>query len=308
MDYIRGLDAYCDPSDTAVTLGKFDGLHRGHQKLVQKVCSLKQEYKVKSVVCAFDMTPLRQKLGLPIAGLMTNEERRIHLEGQIDTLVECPFTDAFSQMSAEDFIEKVLSGLFHAKFIVVGTDFCFGNEKRGNVDMLLACQEKYGFQVFVIEKETYGENIISSTLIRSELRKGNMEDVNAMLGYAYTVHGKVEHGRKLGRKLGVPTLNVHPSREKLLPPNGVYMNQVMIDGVWYKGIGNVGYKPTVANIERMLIESHLLDYSGDAYEKEVAVRLFHFKRPEKRFDSVEEMATQIMYDIHAAKEYFHLDR
>lgn len=307
MNYIKGLEAYCDTAQTAVTLGKFDGLHRGHQKLVQKVCSLKAQYGVKSVVCAFNMMPLRQKLGLPTAGLMTNEERRIHLENQVDTLVECLFTDAFSQMSAEEFIEQVLHNLFHAKYIVVGTDFCFGNEKRGNIETLRKYQDVYGYQVFVIEKEMYGDKEISSTLIRAELRNGNMEDVNAMLGYAYTVHGTVEHGRKLGRKLGVPTLNVHPSREKLLPPNGVYMDSVKIDGVWYRGIGNVGYKPTVANIERMLIESHLLEYEGEAYGKEVEIQLFHFKRPERRFESIEEMAEQIMYDIHAAKEYFKLD-
>lgn len=304
MDYIKGLEAYKDSSKTAVTLGKFDGLHRGHQKLIQKVCELKEKNEVKSVVCAFDMTPLRTKLGLPIAGLMTNEERRYHLDNKVDILVECPFTDEISNMSAEAFIEEILQGLFHAKYIVVGSDFHFGHEKRGNAEMLIKYAEQYGYEVFVIEKESYGDRDISSTYIREELRKGNMQKVNEMLGYAYTVRGSVEHGRKLGRKLGFPTLNVHPAREKLLPPNGVYMDCVQIDGVWYNGIGNVGYKPTVANIERMLIESHLLNYDGNAYEKTVSIQLYHFKRPERRFESIEEMSVQIQQDIEEAKKYF----
>lgn len=131
-----------------------------------------------------------------------------------------------------------------------------------------------------------------------------MEAVNDMLGYAYTVRGKVEHGRQLGRKLGFPTLNVHPSRDKLLPPNGVYLDSVRIDGIWYNGIGNVGVKPTVSEENRMLIESNLLDYSGDAYGKEVEIQLYHFKRPEQKFESVEMMKAQIDQDIAYAKEFF----
>ena len=150
----------------------------------------------------------------------------------------------------------------------------------------------------------YGKREISSSYVREELRKGNMEAVNDMLGYAYTVRGKVEHGRQLGRKLGFPTLNVHPSRDKLLPPNGVYLDSVRIDGIWYNGIGNVGFKPTVSDEKRMLIESNLLDYSGDAYGKEVEIQLYHFKRPEQKFESVEMMKAQIDQDIAYAKEFF----
>lgn len=308
MEYIKGLEMYQDSRETAVTLGKLDGLHRGHQKLIRKICELKEQHNIKTVVCAFDMIPLREKLGLPIQGIMTNEERRDRLEEQVDCLVECPFTDEISNMSAEDFIEKVLHQHFHAKYIVVGTDFYFGHNKRGNVDMLSQYAEKFGYELFVIEKEMYGDRDISSTYIREELRKGNMKAVNEMLGYTYSVRGTVEHGRKLGRKLGFPTLNVHPAKEKLLPPNGVYLDSVKIDGKWYNAIGNVGYKPTVANVERLLIESHLFGYEGDAYGKEVEIRIYYFKRPEQRFDSVEEMAEQIHSDIEAAKEYFGLDR
>ena len=282
MDYIRGLEAYQDSREAAITLGKFDGVHRGHQKLIKKVCQLKAKKGVRSVVFAFDMNPLYEKLGKSREGIMSNEERRCLLDEKVDVL-----------------LEKI-----HARYIVIGTDFHFGHDKRGDAKMLAEYADVYGYELFVIEKEMYGKREISSSYVREELRKGNMEAVNDMLGYAYTVRGKVEHGRQLGRKLGFPTLNVHPSRDKLLPPNGVYLDSVRIDGIWYNGIGNVGFKPTVSDENRMLIESNLLDYSGDAYGKEVEIQLYHFKRPEQKFESIEMMKAQIDQDIAYAKEFF----
>lgn len=308
MEYIRGLEAYQGSGETAITLGKFDGMHRGHQKLIHKVHQLKREYGVKSVVFAFDMLPLYEKLGLPREGIMSNEERRLHMDGEVDILLECPFDEAVSSIEAETFIREILAGKFHAKYIVVGTDFRFGHNKRGDVKMLEEYADTYGYQLYVTEKVMYGGREISSTYIREELKKGNMDAVNEMLGYPYTVRGKVEYGKQLGRRLGFPTINVHPAKEKLLPPNGVYMDSVKIDGIWYNGIGNVGVKPTVTSENRMLIESYLFDYSGNAYEKEVAIQLYHFKRPEQKFASVEEMKEQVTSDIAFGKEYFSYKR
>ena len=229
MEYFKGLASYRGDGRTAITLGKFDGLHRGHQKLIHKVRQLKEAHEVKSVVFAFDMTPLFERLGLPRDGIMSNEERRMHLEDEVDALVECPFTEKISSMEAEVFIRDILSGLFHAKYVVVGTDFRFGHDKRGDVNMLAEYAGEYDYELFVIEKEMYGDREISSTYVREELRKGNMQVVNEMLGYPYTVAGIVEYGKQLGRRLGFPTLNVHPAKEKLLPPNGVYIDRVKLD-------------------------------------------------------------------------------
>ena len=308
MDYIRGLEAYQDSRETAITLGKFDGMHLGHQKLIQKVHQLKMKNCVRSVVFAFDMIPLFEKLGIPREGLMSNEERRHHLEGLADVLVECPFCDAISNIEAEVFVKDILAGVFHAKYVVVGTDFRFGHEKRGDVKMLEAYADSCGYELFVVEKEMYGEREISSTYIREELRKGNMKAVNEMLGYPYTIRGKVEYGRQLGRRLGFPTINVHPAKEKLLPPNGVYIDSVRVDGIWYNGIGNVGVKPTVTEENRMLIESYLFDYDGNAYEKDVEIQLHEFRRPEKKFASVDEMKQQIDSDISCGRAYFSYKR
>lgn len=304
MDYIRGLEAYQHSGNTAITLGKFDGLHRGHQKLINKVCSLKEQYKVSSVVFAFDMIPLYERLGIPREGIMSNEERRHFLEGKVDFLLECPFTEEISSVEAEAFIRDVLVSVFHAKYIVVGTDFRFGHDKRGDVHMLAEYAQIYGYELFVVDKELYQGREISSTYIKEELKKGNMQAVNEMLGYAYTVKGTVEYGKQLGRKLGFPTINVPPAKEKLLPPNGVYIDSVKVDGIWYDGIGNVGVKPTVTDEDRLLIESYLFDFEGDAYGKNVEIRLYEFRRPEQRFSSVEEMKARIDTDIAYGREYF----
>ena len=278
MDYIREIQSYHCDRPSAVTLGKFDGLHRGHQKLIQEICEKKDRFQVKTIVFAFDMNPFFQKKGLTRKGITTNEERRERLEKMVDVLVECPFDERISTMTAEDFIEKILVQTFHVKYIVVGTDFRFGHEKKGDVAMLAAYAEKYGYELTVVSKE--------------------------MFGYPYTISGRVEHGKQLGRTLGFPTLNVHPSDEKMLPPKGVYMTNTVVDGQLYHGLGNVGFKPTVTEEHRMLIETFLFDYDGNAYGKEVETQLLHYKRPEKKFESVTELKAQIDTDIDYARNYF----
>lgn len=304
MDYIREIQAYQCEKESAVTLGKFDGLHRGHQKLIQKICEKKEKFHVKTIVFAFDMNPFFRQKGLVRKGITTNEERKERLSQVVDVLVECPFDERISTMTAEDFIEKILVQTFHAKYIVVGTDFRFGFEKKGDVAMLAAYAEKNGYELTVVSKEMFGNREISSTYIREELEKGRLENVNQMLGYPYTISGMVEHGKQLGRTLGFPTLNVHPSDEKMLPPKGVYMTNTFIDGQIYHGLSNVGFKPTVADEHRMLIETFLFDYNGNAYGKEVRTQLLHYKRPEQKFDSVDELKAQIDTDIDYARDYF----
>ncbi len=304
MEYIRGLESFSFPGRTAVTLGKFDGLHRGHQKLIWQICRMKKERHTASVVFAFDMQPFFEKTGKTGAGIMTNEERRSRLDGKVDFLLECPFSDDILSMEAEDFLQNVLHDLLHAACVVVGPDFHFGHGKRGDVQMLRDWAEKLDYELLVVPKEVYGDREISSSYIREELRKGNMKKVSAMLGYPYTVEGTVEHGAQLGRKYGFPTVNIHPAPEKLLPPNGVYMAGVKLDGIWYNGIGNIGYKPTVSSEHRMLIECHLLDYQGNAYGKDVQIQLYEFRRPEMKFASMEEWKAQIDSDIAWGEKYF----
>lgn len=302
MQYLRGIESYHDAGKSAVTFGKFDGLHRGHQKLIEKVREFGEKDGIKSVVCAFDMSRILAQNGVQPKLLMTKEERQKHLEQQVDYLVDCPFSEKLSQMSAEDFIRCVIKDIFHADYVVVGTDFRFGHEKHGDIYMLEAYAQKYGYELEVIEKERHEGRIISSTYIKQVLEQGDMPLAEKLLGYPYEMSGVVQHGRKLGRTLGFPTLNVMPEEEKRIPPKGVYLNRLTVDGITYKGIANIGVKPTVTDENRIVIESFLFDFDKEAYGKNVHIELLEFLRPEQKFPNIEAMKQQVNEDIETAKK------
>ena len=294
MKYITGIGSYHGTKKTAVTMGKFDGLHRGHQKLVDKIRSYATD-ECDSVLCAFDMHR---------DAIMTNRERREHLEGKIDWLIDCPFTETLRNMEAEDFIRDILCAGLNAAHIVVGRDFAFGHNKRGSVEMLERYAPQYGYTVDVVEKERYGDMIISSTYIRDALAQGDVRLAERLLGYPYELTGPVRHGKQLGRTLGFPTMNVEPEAQKILPRYGVYACRVKIDGEWYNGVGNAGVKPTVTDERRRLFEVYVYGYEGDAYGKEVTVRFCGFERPEVKFGSVEELREQVMKDMQYGIDFF----
>lgn len=294
MKYITGIQSYHGTKKTAVTMGKFDGLHRGHQKLVDKI----REYAsddCESVLCAFDMHR---------DAIMTNRERREHLEGKIDWLIDCPFTKDLKNMEAEDFIRDILCGKLGAAYIAVGRDFVFGHDKRGSVKMLEAFAGEYGYTLDVMEKERYHDIVISSTYIRDALAQGDVELAEKLLGYPYELTGIVQHGQQLGRTLGFPTMNIEPEAQKIMPRYGVYACRVKIDGKWYNGVGNAGVKPTVTDERRRLLEVYVYGYEGDAYGKEVTARFCGFERPEVKFGSVDELKEQVMKDMQYGIDFF----
>ena len=185
MQYIKGIENYKNDNKTAITLGKFDGLHLGHQLLISRVIEHQKQDQVDSVVFAFDMTPLYEKQNITYDRLLANEEKAAKLDGRVDYFVECPFVDDIAKIEPEVFIEDILVKVFHAKYIVVGTDFRFGHNRRGDVQMLKKYSTKYGFQVEAIEKKQYQGRIISSTYIKEELKKGNVSVAEELLGYEY---------------------------------------------------------------------------------------------------------------------------
>lgn len=294
MQYITEINSYKSEMPSAVTLGKFDALHRGHQKLINKI----REYADKdtvSIVCAFDMG--RQ-------ALLTADEKRTLLCKQTDYLIACPFTKDLREMEAENFIREILAKRFQAAHIVVGTDFRFGHGKRGDTAMLEKYADEYGYSLDVIEKERHEGAVISSTYVRESLAEGNVMLANTLLGYRYRLSGEVQHGKQLGRRLGFPTMNVFPEKKKIMPRFGVYSCRILVEGIWYHGIGNVGVKPTVADTEHPLAEVFVFDYKGDAYGRQVTVEFCDFLRPEKKFDTVEALKRQVENDITKGKLYF----
>lgn len=295
MQYYTEINSYHDKHRCAVTLGKFDSLHKGHMKLVHNVQKYAKENDLKSMVFAFDMGK---------DTLLTNEERRKYLEDKVDFMIECPFTEEIKQMEAEAFIEEILVNKLHALYIVVGTDFRFGYGARGDVNMLKTYAQHGKFHLDVVQKEAYRGRPISSTYIRETLQKGEIALSNQLLGYNYSMSGVVEHGKQLGRTLGFPTMNVAPKDRKIMPKAGVYACRILIDDVWYNGIGNVGVKPTVTDEKRILVEVYVFDYEGDAYGQKVMIEFCSFERPETKFDSIDELKRQVNNDIRYGKEYF----
>lgn len=185
MQYIKGIENYKNDNRTAITLGKFDGLHQGHELLIGRVIAHQQQNDVDGVVFAFDMSPLYERKNITYDRLLSNEEKAAKLDGRVDYYVECPFVDSIAKIEPEAFIEEILVNVFHAKYIVVGTDFHFGHNRRGDVQMLKDYSEKYDFQVEAIEKKQYQGREISSTYIKEELKKGNLSVADELLGYAY---------------------------------------------------------------------------------------------------------------------------
>ncbi len=307
MEYIKDLEGFKIEEKTAVTLGKFDGIHLGHQMLMKNVLE-KKKNGYKAVVFTFDMPPGAFFSGKTHQTLLTNYERKLFLEKiGIDYLIECHFTHDIAEMEPEDFVEKILVDKLNTAYICAGDDCTFGKKARGDCKMLKAMSDEFGFEVEIEPKIKYKDEVISSTLIRKYIEKGEMKIANAMLGYPYTIIGKIVHGNQLGRKLGVPTANILPIKEKKLPPNGVYVSRTWIDDKSYMGITNIGSKPTVSDEVIISVETNIFDFCDDLYGKEVKIELFDYERPERKFESVEELTKVLKKDIEYGKNY-HIDK
>lgn len=303
MKYITDLKALKYLSPCVVTLGKFDGVHIGHQKLIRLVHEIADQKGWKTAAFTFDVSP-QVKLGMRRSCLlMTNEERRARLEKLgLDYLVECPFTDEIKNMEPEDFVRQILVKEMQARALVIGEDFHFGKKRRGDAVLLQKMAEELDLEIHVEPKAQDGRRDISSTYIREELSLGHMEKVTELLGNPYSVKGEIIHGNHIGHTLGFPTINQIPEKIKLLPPNGVYLSRTLVDGREYDGISNVGTKPTVQGEKVIGIETHLLFFSGNLYGKEARVQLLSFRRPEKKFESLDALKAQLEQDIRDARE------
>lgn len=301
MEYITGRTDFKIQYNTALTLGKFDGIHKGHQKLLSKVRAFAPF--MKSVVFTFDVNPTIAVSKGEGTILTTNEERKAVVERfGIDYLYECPFTDEIRNMEAADFVRKIVEDL-NVRYIAVGTDFGFGHNRQGDYRLLQNMSGQLGFKVEVVDKERYEGREISSTYIREVIAVGDMETAEKLLGYPYTVKGVVGYGRQLGRTIGIPTTNIIPIKDKLLPPNGVYVSKVHIEGETHMGVTNIGVKPTVGDENEKGAETFIFDFDKDVYGKNITIELHKFIRPEKRFDSIGDLKEQMEKDIEFVRKY-----
>ena len=303
MRIISGTTQFKIEEGTAVAIGKFDGLHLGHRRLLKEILRQKED-GLKAAVFTFDPSP-EVFFGMnPSRELSTNEEKRaLFREIGIDILVEFPFNRMTAATPPEDFVVDILCRRMNARFVAAGTDLSFGAMGKGNFALMSSLARHLGFEARKIDKIERNGKVISSTLIRRLVEEGNMEEAAACLGAPYRITGKIVHGRALGRRIGIPTLNQLPPPDKLLPPFGVYYSEVKADGRTYKGMTNIGTKPTVTEEHVVTVETYLYDFAGDLYGETAEVGLLTYRRPEKRFSGVMELRKTMEEDILAGKIY-----
>lgn len=304
MDYIEGKDIVLDKF-TAITLGNFDGIHLGHRKLIDTVKQYAAENNMLSVVCSFLPHPrLVFKEQENFALILTPEEKLARIaKMDVDCYINFLFTDEFANISAEQFAQKYLFEQLKCKIVVVGEDYTFGSHKKGTPELLKKIGEKYGAKVITIPKVTVHGQLVSSSRIRSLLEKSELEQANELLAEPYSIIGTVVEGKKLGRTIGFPTLNILADPIKLFPSNGVYATRTLYNGAIYNSVTNIGYNPTVDGKVKT-IETNVLDFNQFVYGQTIEVQFLKFFRPEKTFKNVEELKLQIDADSQKARAYF----
>lgn len=303
MEIISGILDFHIEKKTAVAIGKFDGIHLGHQKLLQEILEKKKE-GLLAVVFTFDPSP-QIFFGGPKGQLMTKFEKRKCFEALgVDILFEFPLNKETAATEPKRFIKEYLVDKLNAGFIAAGRDLSFGDKGKGNCELLLKEACEYGYQVSLIDKVCIGEQEISSTLVRNQVLEGKMESVAELLGQPYRISGIIEPGKQLGRTLDFPTLNLFPTEEKLLPPKGVYVVNILHGNEIYHGISNIGVRPTVSESGRVSVETFVFDFDKNFYGEEITVEFLTFTRPEKKFSGVEELRAQLVKDKQTGEDYF----
>jgi riboflavin kinase / FMN adenylyltransferase len=290
---------------TAIALGNFDGIHRGHQIVLQKILGHQKPYLYSSVVSFTPhprefFTGQKQLLLTPVA-----EKEAILAKLGVEQLILLPFDRALSALSPQEFIEEIIVNRLKAQKISVGVDFHFGYQRKGTARDLEAISAEFGIEVYLSTlhqcRHQEREVRISSSLIRQALLTGDVNEANFMLGRPYTLMGEVVKGQQLGRTIGFPTANLQVPENKFLPCFGVYAVTATFDRNSIKGVMNIGCRPTVLG-ETPTIEIHLLDWSGDLYGKTIIVELNKFLRCEQKFPSLDALKQQIALDCQAALE------
>ena len=297
------------PRSTAVGLGNFDGLHVGHMALVNTLISEARLDGLDSMIYTFTKHPeniLRKKLFTP---LLTTVGKKIQLlsETALNYIFFDEFDESYSRMKPESFVREVLLEKLGARLIVAGFNYRFGYMGQGDENLLKELGKKYNFKVVIIPPIKINNEIVSSTLIRGLVAKGDMESVFRLLGRHYSITGEVLDGKRIGRRIGYPTANLQPEEYLIMPHSGVYTTKTLYNGEFYNSITNIGLNPTFGGVTRISAETHILNFDRDIYRSSIEVFFLTKLRNEKKFKSGEELADQIHRDIQAANEYFDMN-
>ena len=285
-------------STPVVTVGTFDGVHRGHLSVIARLKEIARKINGETVVVTFNLHPrqvLQKDVTYKVLSTLKEKEALLRDAG-VDHLVVLPFTEELASLSFSDFVGRILVGQLHAKAMVIGYDHHFGNNRQGNFEKLKPLAAEYGVELFRVEQEEVEHIAVSSTKIRNALQSGQLKEANSLLGYRYSIEGKVTKGNMIGRQLGYHTANVLPDdNSKLIPARGVYAASVIHDDMEYRGMLNIGIRPTIDD-KKETIEVHILGFNRDIYDHTLKVIFWEYIREEKKFQNFEELKAAIDAD------------
>ena len=305
MKIVNNTSEFFSKQATFVTIGTFDGVHYGHQKIIEKLVIESKKAGKKSVLLTFFPHPrmvLQKDASLEL--INTIEERANLLEKTgLDYLIIHPFSKSFSRTTALEFVRDILVNQLNISKLIIGYDHHFGKNREGNITQLTEYSHLYGFTVEEIPAQDIDDVSVSSTKIRRALHSGNLKTANNYLGYEFMLNGTVVNGKKLGGKIGYPTANIDVKETyKLIPKTGVYVVKSTIDNTTIFGMMNIGSRPTV-NGKHQTIEVHFFDFNQDLYNQQLTIELLYFLRDEQKFDSINLLIHQLKKDEEVARNY-----
>ena len=285
---------------TVVTIGTFDGMHLGHQYLINKNIELANKINSKSVVLTFTPNPFVVINDVPESTyniISKDEKNKILSSLNVDVLIDIDFNTKIATVTADSFLSEYVLPL-NPNTVIIGHDHHFGNKRQGNYEFLLKNSKKYGYDVISIEPFHVNSNIVSSSAIREKLKLGHVAEVSDMLGRKYMVRGRVESGDGIGRSISVPTANINISEiNQIIPSTGVYIVKVDVNGALYDGMCNIGFRPTISKKLNMAFEVHLFNFSdNNLYGQYIDIEFVDYIRSEKKFNSKEDLKDQLLKD------------
>lgn len=304
MKIIYGIENYTTERPLVLGLGNFDGVHRGHQQLINGTIKRAREIHGSSGVLVFDPHPLKVLRPEKAPKLLTTtaQKARIMEDMGLDCMIITPFNLEIAAWSPERFVDEMLVAILNVEAVFVGYNHTFGHKGRGNPEMLRQLGESRGFEVNVIAPVKVGEQVVSSSLVRSCLQSGDMQKAWLYTGRWPGLEGVVVEGDKRGRSLGFPTANLQTDPDIMLPATGVYAATARVNGNQYEAVVNIGRAPTFLNNHPVTVEAHLLGFNGDLYNRQLALTLYKRLRGERKFAGKEELIAQINKDIEQAKK------
>ena len=291
---------------SVIALGFFDGVHRGHAELIKTAKQRAKELNAEAAVLSFDVSPEAVITGhsVPLIGSINTRADLVRRYFGVDNVIIYHFDKKTMEMPWQDFIDSLIEK-YSAAHLVIGHDFHCGYKGQGNPQRIFEYCAKIGIGCDVIPKFTLDGITVSSTYIRELIASGDIDRANYFMGHPFVFAGTVRDGRKVGRKLGTPTINLDGDDESLvLPARGVYATKVLLDGGEKPAVTNIGVRPTFGENEKLTVETYILDYDGDLYGKYIRIEFFKFLRGEKKFESTEELSAQIARDVEETKEVF----